>query len=219
MRPDTAAFFDVDRTLLPGNTMERLFLRHLIYGGHMSLASLISHLTYGFRNMRRGEQSEAWHQNKRYLRHLEPELLECLAAECFTKRILPLISPVGREKLVEHQVKGHLVVLLTGSLEPLALQLGENLKADLVLSAKLEQKEGCYTGSLSNQRPYGSEKARLLKETARDMSLDLESSYAYGDHHSDVKALEIVGNPRAVNPDKQLHEQASQRGWPVLWFN
>jgi phosphoserine phosphatase len=30
--------------------------------------------------------------------------------------------------------------------------------------------------------------------------------------------LEIVGNPRAVNPDRALRRIAQQRGWPVLTF-
>jgi phosphoserine phosphatase len=30
--------------------------------------------------------------------------------------------------------------------------------------------------------------------------------------------LEIVGNPRAVNPDRALRRIAQQRGWPVLIF-
>ncbi len=30
--------------------------------------------------------------------------------------------------------------------------------------------------------------------------------------------LEVVGHPHAVNPDKELRRQATQRGWPVLVF-
>ena len=31
--------------------------------------------------------------------------------------------------------------------------------------------------------------------------------------------LEIVGNPCAVNPDKELRKQATSRGWPILVFD
>jgi hypothetical protein len=30
--------------------------------------------------------------------------------------------------------------------------------------------------------------------------------------------LEVVGNPYAVNPDKELRRQARERGWPILVF-
>jgi phosphoserine phosphatase len=35
---------------------------------------------------------------------------------------------------------------------------------------------------------------------------------------TDLPMLEIVGNPRAVNPDRALRRIAQQRGWPVLTF-
>ena len=30
--------------------------------------------------------------------------------------------------------------------------------------------------------------------------------------------LELVGNPVAVNPDRELRKQAEERNWPVLEF-
>ncbi|HYA52228.1 MAG TPA: HAD-IB family hydrolase, partial [Streptosporangiaceae bacterium] len=42
--------------------------------------------------------------------------------------------------------------------------------------------------------------------------------YAYSDSVTDLPMLEIVGHPRAVNPDRALRRIAQQRGWPVLTF-
>ena len=46
----------------------------------------------------------------------------------------------------------------------------------------------------------------------------LPHCYAYSDSVTDLPMLEIVGNPRAVNPDRALRRIALQRGWPVLTF-
>jgi phosphoserine phosphatase len=88
----------------------------------------------------------------------------------------------------------------------------------VVLAARLAEEHGSLSGHLANQRPYGPEKARLVKELAASMDLDLEASYAYGDHHSDVEVLSTVGNPHAVNPDANLAQEARRRGWPILHF-
>jgi hypothetical protein len=35
---------------------------------------------------------------------------------------------------------------------------------------------------------------------------------------TDLPLLELVGNPHAVNPEKELRTIAEQRGWPILEF-
>lgn len=43
--------------------------------------------------------------------------------------------------------------------------------------------------------------------------------YAYSDSITDVPMLASVGHPHAVNPDRALRREATQRGWPVLAFS
>ena len=77
--------------------------------------------------------------------------------------------------------------------------------------------DGVYTGRLE-QRLYGTAKAEALAEFAIVEDVELASSTAYSDSHSDVPFLEAVGNPVAVNPDRELRRTAEERGWPVLRF-
>ena len=48
--------------------------------------------------------------------------------------------------------------------------------------------------------------------------LDLASSYAYSDSITDLPMLELVGNPVAVNPDRELARIAREREWEVRYF-
>ena len=48
---------------------------------------------------------------------------------------------------------------------------------------------------------------------------DLAASTAYSDSHTDLPFLEAVGNPVAVNPDRELARIAAERGWEVLTFS
>ena len=212
-----AAFFDVDRTLLPGRTMERIFLRYLLARGQLTPADLARFLAGAVRALG-GSPGPALQANKRHLKNKNAGSLERLAFDCCARKIVPKLSRAGCEAVKRHLAAGHLVVLLTGSLQPLAEALRRELGADLALAARLEQKDGSLSGELANQRPFGAEKARLVRILARERGLDLAACFAYGDHHSDNQVLQAVGNPRAVNPDRRLAALARSRGWPILTF-
>ena len=47
----------------------------------------------------------------------------------------------------------------------------------------------------------------------------MSKSYFYTDSVADAPLLEIVGNPRPVNPDAKLSAFAFKNGWPVFRFN
>ncbi|MGD9123808.1 MAG: HAD-IB family hydrolase [Desulfarculaceae bacterium] len=212
-----AAFFDVDKTLVPGNTMERAFMRFLIRKGYLQTGDLARYLVFLARNL--PELNEGLiHRNKYHLKDKDPQEIQRLAGECFESMILPRISPTGRDAVDHHRQAGHMVVLLTGSLQPLAEHLRRELGADMVVAARLGVSDGTLNGTLANSRPYGPEKARLVQQLAYAHKLDLQRSYAYGDHHSDVHVLNCVGYPRAVNPSFTLRLTAKRRGWPILVF-
>jgi hypothetical protein len=48
--------------------------------------------------------------------------------------------------------------------------------------------------------------------------LDLSGSNAYSDSITDLPMLELVGNPVAVNPDRELARVAREREWEVRFF-
>ncbi len=210
-----AAIFDVDRTLVVPTSMEKVFVPFLIRRRYLRAPDLARYLIYWARAL--GNQPGAAH-NKAHLQGKDPSELQRLAAECFRDEIVPRISDEGRRQVASHQAQGHLVVLLSGTLEPLADQLKQELGADLALAARLEVKEGALSGELNGQRPYGQEKARLVRQLCITHGIDLANSYAYGDHHSDYPLLSMVGHPHAVNPDHGLRVKARERGWPILHF-
>ena len=212
-----AAFFDVDKTLVPRRTMERMFLPFLLERRYLRLRDLARYIGFAARNIS-DLDGDLIHRNKYHFKYKDPWELKQLAAECFQSRILPLLSEKGRRAVEEHKRAGHMVIILTGSLKPLADQLSLELRADMVLAAQLAVEQGSFSGTLANRRPYGPEKARLVRQLARTHHLDLSGSFAYGDHHSDVALLACVGNPRAVNPDLNLRMEAKKRGWPILYF-
>jgi len=57
-----------------------------------------------------------------------------------------------------------------------------------------------------------------MVEAAERDGIDLDGSYAYTDSFTDMPMLEVVGNPVAVNPEKELREAALENEWPILEF-
>jgi len=54
---------------------------------------------------------------------------------------------------------------------------------------------------------------------AERSGIDLTKSFAYSDSVTDLPLLQAVGNPVAVNPDKELRKAAEEHGWPIRDFH
>jgi phosphoserine phosphatase len=60
---------------------------------------------------------------------------------------------------------------------------------------------------------------RILSEMlASKVTIDLASSYTYGNHQSDLPLLELIGNPHVVEPTEPLRKVALANKWPILTY-
>jgi phosphoserine phosphatase len=74
--------------------------------------------------------------------------------------------------------------------------------------------------SMISKGPYLSagyhNKDLALKELVAKHNATFDGSYAVGDSFSDSKMMEIVNNPIAFNPDKELLSVAKKKGWKIV---
>jgi HAD superfamily hydrolase (TIGR01490 family) len=143
----------------------------------------------------------------------KPARARVLGKESFASYLLKRLYPEAVATLRAHKAQGHRVVLLSGALD-FILEPFNDLADDL-LTARLEEENGAYTGELSGAPVAGEARARMLASFARRRGVDLSRSYAYADSISDLPMLEAVGNPVAVNPDARLRAAAKGRGWRI----
>jgi HAD superfamily hydrolase (TIGR01490 family) len=205
-----AAVFDVDQTLVRGHT-ERLFFWRLLRRGGLSVPQAWNFLK------RLGRDPQNRFRDKSYLGGLPVENTLRLARECYEECIAPRLSPSGLACVREHQVWGHEIILLTGSLDFLLLPLKETLNAWLI-ATEIRRSNGRFTGEISGLHPRGENKRRLLLELSRVRELDLAQSYAYGDHIQDLHIFRAIGHPVAVNPSWRLKRLARKHRWPIRYF-
>jgi len=205
------AVFDVDQTLIRGAS-ERLFFRYLVRHGLLTKTRALIYLGRLARNLRER------FRDKTYLQGLPVAETLLLARKCYQEKIASRLSPPGLACVREHQAQGHDIVLLTGSLAFLTLPLKEELGADWLIATEVSQRGSRFTGEISGLHPRGENKLHLLVELSRAQDLDLDRSFAYGDHLQDCHLLGGIGYPVAVNPSWSLKRLARRHHWPIRSF-
>jgi alcohol-forming fatty acyl-CoA reductase len=211
-----AAIFDVDGTLVDSNVVSHyawLRMRELPAALRpLWAAAFVARVPYywALDKISRAHFNRAFYKN---YRGWKPARAHTLGKESFSGYVLKRLYPEAIATLRAHKEAGHRVVLLSGALD-FILEPFKDL-ADDVLTARLEEENGAYTGELSGAPVAGEARARMLASFARRRKLDLSRSYAYADSISDLPMLEAVGNPVVVNPDSRLGKAAKERGWQV----
>lgn len=213
-----AAVFDVDRTLVPGTTTERLFIRYLLRRRVIGLRQ-VAHLGfYLLRALPRMDPMEAVRRQRVYLAGLAEQRVVALAEACFTREIQPRISAAGLAALREHKAQGHTTVLLSGSLDFLLAPLQRYTGADHLIATHMEVRAGRFTGRIEGPWPYGPTKALLIRHFAEEHGVAFADSYAYADHHTDVEVLSLFGRPVVINAKPKMAALAEARQWEMRDF-
>jgi HAD superfamily hydrolase (TIGR01490 family) len=218
----SAAFFDLDRTLMEGSSAFQ-FGRAAYKAGLVTRRQLISD---GWANLQfrlRGASDEASHALRNRISHeLEGTRvrdLERLGVNVL-RGILPRIYPQVLAIAHEHQDAGRQAYITTAASQELAAMLAQVLALDGGLGSQFsEVVDGVFTGRPAGLFIYGAEKAAAIEQLARREGIDLAASYAYSDSASDLPMLRLVGHPVVVNPDAELLRVAREEGWQVLRFD
>lgn len=213
-RSKVAAFFDLDNTLLPGEASEIRFFRSLWKRGIVGWPEVRTSLWWLAKHMP-PLSLHPLRSCKLYLKDKPVQVIEPLGEEFCRETLCPLVAADGMRRMEEHRRAGHKVVLVTGSLDFLIEPIAHALKVDRSLAARLEHREGLYTGRVLDPLPYGEGKVRLIRTLAREFEVDLSISFAYGDSPGDVELLESVGHPTVVNPIRGMAAIATQKLWPI----
>jgi HAD superfamily hydrolase (TIGR01490 family) len=218
----SAAFFDLDRTLMEGSSAFQ-FGRAAYRAGLLSRRQLIAD---GWANLRfrlRGASDQASHELRERisssLAGTRVRDMERLGADVLAG-VLPRIYPQVLELAYRHQDEGRRVYIVTAASQELAEMLARVLAFDGAVGSQFsEVKDGVYTGRVAGLFIYGREKALAIERLAEREGIDLSDSYAYSDSASDLPMMRLVGHPVAVNPDAELAREAKASSWEVLRFD
>ncbi|MGI9590690.1 MAG: HAD-IB family hydrolase [Myxococcota bacterium] len=217
--PGVGAFFDLDQTLLAGFSAAAFF-RERLFSGRMAPRDIAESLlgTLSFALGRTGFSGMMSATTAAY-RGLAESMLEEVGQEVFEKHLATQIYPESRALVRAHQEMGHTVAIISSATRYQAEPLARDMGIEHVLCTELEVQGGAFTGNVVRPTCYGEGKAAAGRELAAGRGLDLAQSYFYTDSHEDLPLLEIVGNPRPLNPNRRLAQIAKERLWPVRRFS
>jgi HAD superfamily hydrolase (TIGR01490 family) len=219
MAPTRAAFFDLDRTLIPGSSL--FLMARGAYERDMFRVRDLLRFGWGQLMFRlRGETVSNMEKTREgtlgfVTGHKAEELMEW-GREIANERVLPRVYQDIVQVIDGHRERGDLTFLVTAAPIELADTIAEALDMEGAIATISEiDTDGFYTGRLVGPPMHGPEKAKAVAEMAAERGIELAECAAYSDSINDLPLLESVGYPHAVNPESELQRLAMRRGWPI----
>lgn len=216
-----AAFFDLDKTVI-AKSSTLAFTGKLYKAGMLGRRALlragIGQLMFMIFGADEAQLAKARDAMLELTKGWDKAEIEALVRETLEEVVAPLVYAEALFLIDEHIREGRRVYIVSASPEEIVRPLSEYIGiTDVIATQARVDKHGRYTGEVETSA-YGPAKAEAVEKVAAAEGISLADSYAYSDSATDLPLLELVGNPHAVNPDKELRDVAEERGWPILDF-
>lgn len=219
--PATAAFFDLDKTLIARSSTLAFgpsFYRHGLLSRTDMVRGAVAQLRYRMSGADHNQMERLKAEVSAACRGWPADRVTEIVSRYLKDLILPYVYAEARALLSEHRGAGRDVVIVSTSGQEVVAPIGALLGAHSVIATRMRIADGRYTGEMECYA-YGEEKAVQVRRLAAERGYSLPGCYAYTDSVTDLPLLEAVGHPRVVNPDRALRRIAAVRGWPVLSFS
>ncbi|CAN5843020.1 hypothetical protein BH23ACT2_BH23ACT2_05090 [soil metagenome] len=217
---ESAAFFDLDRTLLTGASGP-MFSTMLKRVGVLPDRSIPGEgLVFKFFDVV-GETLPSMLVTRQMARAAggwDRSLVQ-EAGRLAAERLVEEVPGFAKALIARHQEEGRRVVVATTSPHDLVAPLAEALGVDDLIATRYGEADGRYDGSINGFFVWGPAKLAAVRAWASDNGVDVAASYAYSDSIYDLPLLGAVKFPTAVNPDPRLWVVASLRRWPRQFFD
>ncbi|MFI2302973.1 HAD-IB family phosphatase [Actinacidiphila glaucinigra] len=215
-RTDVLAVFDLERTVLDSNLVQQyLWVRTSGFrkaAWPKEVADLLVALP-GYLRAERRDRGEFIRAFLRRYRGMPVARLEEVVGRGYADTMLRHTCADAVARIREHRAAGHRTVLVTGSIGLLAAPLAGLF--DEVVGSSMHVRDGVLTGYLTKPPLVDEARAAWLRRYAEEGGYDLAASYGYGDSHSDLAWLSLLGKPSAINPDAELTRASHKRNWDI----
>lgn len=217
--PRSAAFFDVDNTVMQGASIFHL-ARGLYRRDFFTTRDLVGaawkQAYFRVVGVEDPEHvAEARNSALAFIAGHTVTELEQIGEEIFDEAMAHRIWPGTRALAQMHLDQGQRVWLVTAAPIEIASLIARRLGLTGALGTVAEHVDGVYTGQLVGDMLHGPAKAVAVQALAERESLDLAACSAYSDSANDLPMLSLVGDPCAINPDHRLRHHARENGWRI----
>lgn len=210
------AFFDLDKTILSINSGSVL-VREAYKSGLMSTSDLLNavYLSWLYKfNLRDTALIVAG--MGRWLKGLTVDEVQDLSEHIVNKHLVHAIRPEIYSEIKFHKENNAEIVILSSVIVQICKPLGSYIGVDNFICTAMEVVDGVFTGLVENKYCFEDEKRVRLMQYCEARNYDPTEAFYYGDSISDLPALNVVGHPVCVEPDRKLIRIARERGWRVF---
>jgi HAD superfamily hydrolase (TIGR01490 family) len=220
-RAKTAAFFDLDKTVI-AKSSTLAFSKPFFDQGLINRRAVLKSTYAQFFFLMSGADHDQMDRMRAYVTNMcagwDVEQAKSIVNETLHDIVDPLVFAEAADLIADHKLCGRDVVVVSASGEEIVAPIARALGATHAMATRMVVEDGKYTGEIAFYC-YGEHKAAAIRELAAREGYPLEHCYAYSDSITDLPMLEAVGHATAVNPDRALRKECAARGWPVLTFS
>lgn len=126
------------------------------------------------------------------------------------------LNPQVVARLKHHVHNEDYVMLVSGAFTPLLHAVTEKLPIRKIIGTDIPYEQNILDHHAKISHIQGSLKTEKIKQALAGEDIDWANSFAYGDSHSDLPVLELVGFPVAVCPEPRLRVIANERHWEII---
>jgi HAD superfamily hydrolase (TIGR01490 family) len=217
--PTSAAFFDVDNTLMQGASIFHLFRglhRRRFFSTGELLGAAWKQAYFRVVGVEDPEHvAEARNSALSFIAGHTVAELEDLCEEIFDEAMAHRIWPGTRALAQLHLDQGQRVWLVTAAPVEIAQIIARRLGLTGAMGTVAEHEDGVYTGRLVGELLHGPAKSEAIRALSEREGVDLAACSAYSDSFNDLSMLSMVGDPCAINPDARLRAHARHQGWRI----
>lgn len=219
--PATLALFDLDGTLLPGDS-DHAFGEFMVRLGWVDGEAWRARNDRFFADYQAGRldlpayidfATAAWRSRPRD---------EALAArERFMAEVIrPQMHPQALALVRRHRDAGDLCAIVTATNEFVTAPIAAAFGVEHLIALRLARDAaGRVTGAIDGVPSYREGKIARVRDWLQALGRqreDFERVVFYSDSTNDLPLLEQVSHPVATNPGPALEAIARERGWPIL---
>lgn len=220
-RARTAAFFDLDKTII-AKSSTLAFSKPFFNQGLLNRRAVLKSSYAQFIYLLSGADHDQMDRMRIHMTNMvagwDVEQVKSIVNETLHDIVTPLVFAEAADLIAAHKLCGRDVVVVSASGEEIVAPIARALGATHAMATRMVVEDGRYTGEIAFYC-YGEGKVQAIRELAAREGYPLEHCYAYSDSITDLPMLESVGHPSVVNPDRGLRREAVERGWPVLSFS
>jgi len=213
----TLAIFDLDNTLICGDS-DYLWGQYLVEKGVVDGESYERSNQRFYDEYKRGELDihEFLQFSLRPLSEHDMQTLNDWHQEFMQLKILPLITEASRQLVASHARRGDTLLIITATNQFVTAPIAKEFGITNLLATTPEQVNGRYTGRVEGTPCFQTGKVERLHIWLAEHGHTMENSWFYSDSHNDMALLQEVTHPVVVDPDENLRQTATQKGWPVI---